>query len=117
MKIPLGGSWFFDFGKWAWGLGSGALSGAAGVVVLTPAIASIDPEHFNAFAPGPNTLKLMLYLFGYGMIKNGLQYMASNPVPSPFKDVRTTVLEPTQAGGVKLTQEAHQESIPAPKEK
>lgn len=122
MMVPLGPSgWGLDLGKWAWGMFAGAISGAAGTVILTPVIAQLDPEHFNSvFEPGPHTIKLMLVLFGYGMLKNMLTYMATNQIPSPFRDTRTSTIEASSVGGLKIAetttrvQEYRTEALPLP---
>ncbi len=114
MMLTLGATgWGFDLGKWAWGLIAGAISGAAGTVILTPVIAGIDPEHFNSIMePGPHTLKLMGVLFMYGMAKNMLTYMATNQIPSPFRESNTSTLEQSKAGIVKLSETSTREYLP-----
>jgi len=117
MMLTLGRTgWGFDLGKWAWGLFAGAISGAAGTVILTPVIANLDPQHFNSvFEPGPHTVKLMIVLFGYGMIKNMLTYMATNTIPSPFKETQTSTLESSKAGTLKLSETSTREYDSPPK--
>jgi hypothetical protein len=113
MKLAIGTTgWFFDFGKWAWGLGAGAISGGAGVLILSPLIASIDPQHFttNIFQPGPHTLRMMELIFAYGAGKNMLSYMATNQIPTPFRETHSTELEETKMG-LKLTEETHKETM------
>jgi hypothetical protein len=105
--------WAIDFGRWAWGLGAGALSGAAGALILTPALVSIDPDAY-LLHPDSHVYKMAAYIFAYGAIKNMLTYMATNQIPSPFKDVHSTTIDPTKAGGVKMVEEKYQEQLPVP---
>lgn len=92
MAVNLGRFGRLEFGDWAYGLMSAAISGGANTVVTSVGLNLADPKDFNT--ENPHFLKIVSVVFICSAVFNGLNFMRTNPLPK-MKQIVTTV-ETTQ---------------------